>query len=67
MARLRARLALWPRKSASHSRVRFVHVYAHDTRVLASAHACGRTGEYPHCYGYISGCLSCEKELGSSP
>lgn len=28
--------------------------------------ACGRTGAYPYCYGYISGCLSCKKGLGSS-
>jgi len=35
------------------------------TRKLARA--CDCTGAYPHCYGYISGCLLCKKGLGSSP
>lgn len=50
-----------PRKSASRRVVRAIRENSLAPR------ACGCTGAYPHCYGYISACLSCEKELGSSP
>lgn len=59
-ARLRVRFsyfALWPRGNLG------CVCCACDMR----ERACGCTGAYPHCYGYISGCLSCKKGLGSSP